>query len=123
MTAMFLPPRVPLVDIRTGTITREWYLLLQSLFGSNTSGDTEDFGPSAGVSADQIATILDRLSSEMQLVPPPVAVMPLADDLQPPPAPLFIAADDVLPAVTQLLDRIAMLEKRINEMAQGVFIL
>ena len=28
----FVPPRVPLVDLRTGQITREWYLLLQSLF-------------------------------------------------------------------------------------------
>ena len=32
VSVKFAPPRVPLVDLRTGTITREWYLLFSSLF-------------------------------------------------------------------------------------------
>lgn len=39
----FVPPRVPLVDLRSGQITREWYLLFASLFeGSGGSGTTPD---------------------------------------------------------------------------------
>lgn len=32
MSLNFVPPRVPLVDPRTGLITREWYLFLQGVF-------------------------------------------------------------------------------------------
>lgn len=39
----FVPPRVPLVDLRTGQITREWYLLFASLFeGADGSGGVPD---------------------------------------------------------------------------------
>lgn len=39
----FVPPRVPLVDLKTGQITREWYLLFASLFsGSDGPGSSPD---------------------------------------------------------------------------------
>jgi len=41
----FVPPRVPFVDTRTGTITREWYLFLQGIFdrvgGATGQGSTD----------------------------------------------------------------------------------
>ena len=36
----FVAPRVPLVDLRTGQITREWYLFLASLFDGNSNTGT-----------------------------------------------------------------------------------
>ena len=41
-TIRFVPPRLPLVDVRTGMITREWYLFLQALFSPTTAADTTD---------------------------------------------------------------------------------
>lgn len=38
----FLPPRVPMVDLRTGNPTREWYLFLQQLISTVDTADTTD---------------------------------------------------------------------------------
>jgi hypothetical protein len=41
MTIRFMPPRVPLVDLQTGTITREWYRLFQSIMDPQATSDSE----------------------------------------------------------------------------------
>lgn len=42
------PPRVPLIDERTGLIDRAWYMFFLSLFrAANTAVDDQDVGPSA----------------------------------------------------------------------------
>jgi hypothetical protein len=45
----FVPPRVPLTDPDTGTITREWYLFLQGVFfriGGSTGASIPDVSAS-----------------------------------------------------------------------------
>ena len=45
----FVPPRVPLTDPATGTITREWYLFLQGVFiriGGSTGASIPDVAAS-----------------------------------------------------------------------------
>lgn len=121
MAVRFVPPRVPLVDLRTGTITREWYLLLQTLFTSDAADNTDELlqlAPANGGN-DVIAAALERLGDALSVAP--VAVQPLAanDDLTPAVVPVFFSADDVMPLVNALHDRIAMLEGRINDLSQG----
>ena len=48
-TIKFVPPRVPLTDPDTGTITREWYLFLQGVFiriGGSTGSSIPDVSAS-----------------------------------------------------------------------------
>lgn len=53
MTARIIPPRVALVDARTGLIAREWYLYFLALSGDvgTMEGNSLGFAP-AGVSVD-----------------------------------------------------------------------
>jgi hypothetical protein len=45
MTVKFVPPRVPLVDPRTGLISREWYRLFADVFSATTGASVaDDFG-------------------------------------------------------------------------------
>ena len=65
----FLPPRVPMVDLRTGNPTREWYLFLQQLISTVDTGDNTDVELAAlslptGAEAQQYA-----LMQEMRQVP------------------------------------------------------
>ena len=100
MTAKFVPPRVPLVDLRTGTITREWYLLFQSFFSSSGGGLDPDgmlYAPAS--QGDVVADTLLRLRDEIELTPPlgmPLAVQ-AGDDLTPSHVPALLAYDDLTP--------------------------
>ena len=86
----FVAPRVPLVDIRTGQITREWYLLLSSLFEGTDAGGgipnpVEDFQSTIFLESDpRIGDLLQEIAGlpaptndaaadeiAMQQVPPP----------------------------------------------------
>jgi hypothetical protein len=42
MAVRFVAPRVPLVDVQTGQITREWFLFLQGFFPSQSSSAADD---------------------------------------------------------------------------------
>lgn len=58
----FVPPRLPLVDVRTGMITREWYLFLQALFSPTTAPTTDDaelsfIGLSSGADVQNYTTM------------------------------------------------------------------
>lgn len=43
-TTRFVPPRVPLVDPRTGMITRDWYLFFQVLINAVVTPNTDTSG-------------------------------------------------------------------------------
>lgn len=120
MTTNFVPARVPLVDPRTGLITREWYLLFTSIFaGSGIPDDQIDIvGPSSG-NSDLVSHELGVLRDEFSLSPAPFPVVAALDDLSPPQQQMFFAADDVIPVINALRDEIAMLRRRIDEIAQG----
>lgn len=87
------PPRVPLIDQRTGLIDRSWYMFFISLFRAADTVDTADVGtnvnallasydaalqtlaqatetqPSTGVS--ELRAALDSVRQELQTLPPP----------------------------------------------------
>ena len=110
-TVRFVPPRVPLVDLRTGTITREWYLLLEQLFSWQVSSAETDTALS-GISP-QAATEIQLFDAMQELRQTQIAVMPL-DNVFEPPRPEFIALDDIAPVLGLLRDEIAELRKAIE---------
>ncbi len=84
------PPRVQMVDPRTGMISREWYLFFLSLF--QTSGESglslDDLqkGPPPSATSDKLAEltkVVDTLSSfspdDLQKGPTPASVDQLAE--------------------------------------------
>ena len=98
MTVKFIPPRVPLVDPKTGMITREWYLLFQSLF--SLGGMDDDLLPLiAPVTGDAAnAAAIDELRDLIEGVP--IAVQCEAecpDDIAPPHTPFDPFPDDLAP--------------------------
>lgn len=67
------PPRVPLVDPRTGIIAREWYRFFLNLFTltyENANGGASDFG-FAPITVDYNGVIDAELQS-LEVAPPPV---------------------------------------------------
>ena len=64
------PPRVPIIDPRTGLIDRAWYLFFLSLFQSVTNVDTFDVGPANSATVEQISELsklVDALNKALQL--------------------------------------------------------
>ena len=67
------PPRVALIDPRTGLISREWYMFFLSLFrAANTAVDNEDTGPSAESLIASYDEALRALAQYAETLPPPV---------------------------------------------------
>jgi hypothetical protein len=64
----FVPPRVALVDSRTGLITREWYLFLQGIF--------ERVGGATGLSTTDVD------AGSFAAMQPAASDAPMADVLQ-----------------------------------------
>jgi hypothetical protein len=58
------PPRVPLTDVRTGLISREWYLFLLSLYNQtgNSTTSLEDIQKGPPAEAVDIAALLGQAS-------------------------------------------------------------
>lgn len=90
----FVPPRVPLVDARTGVIAREWYLFLQGLYirvggavapNNNELDEYLQFDVREA-DAGELGKRLDDLSTQLSLLPdqsPAVAQLrQITDDLQ-----------------------------------------
>lgn len=134
MTAKIVPARVPLVDPRTGLITREWYLLFQNFFelGGGLDNDLATLIAPA-ITVDAFAAASERVRDELGMLPPDtpapradddvrpptLPAAPPPDDLAPPPLPLLVPLDDVLPVIGALRDEIAVLRARIDDMAKG----
>ena len=110
-TVRFVSPRVPFVDVRTGLIAREWYLLLEQLFSWQASSAETDAALS-GITIEGAAQV--QLFETMQeLRQSPLAAMPL-DNVFEPPRPDYLAPDDVAPILGLLRDEIAELRKAIE---------
>jgi hypothetical protein len=67
------PPRVPLIDERTGLIDRAWYLFFLSL---NDAAQTIESNPDVGPNADTLVAsfdaVLRALAQELQTLPPAI---------------------------------------------------
>lgn len=106
MTAIYIAPRVPLVDPRTGLVEPIWYRFFSSLFNTDGEGAVDEaalVAPSAGSVSDQFLTLLDQGGGDQS---------PAAQNY-------FFAADDVLPMFGMLRDEIAMLRAELNDIKQG----
>ena len=64
------PPRVPLIDSRTGLIDRAWYLFFLSLLNAATLVDDGDLGPSAESLIASYDEALRTVNQELQTLPP-----------------------------------------------------
>lgn len=108
----FIPPRVQLVDPRTGTISREWYLFFQGVF--NRIG-----GADGASSMDIVASLFeDAGSSETNAM---LFELEQAAGQYPTPQPLTI--EQVLQAeISELRDTVAELKKDLDAIRQGTLI-
>ena len=67
------PPRVPLIDPRTGLIDRAWYLFFLSLLDAATAVyDDVPFGPSPESLIASYDAALQALAQNVKTQPPPV---------------------------------------------------
>jgi len=75
------PPRVPLIDPRTGLIDRAWYLFFLSLLGAATTVyENADIGPSSESLIASYDAALLAVNQELQTLPP-VVTLPVPDIL------------------------------------------
>jgi len=72
------PPRVPLIDPRTGLIDRAWYLFFLSLF--NAAGESGDISPNVVSLVASYDEALRAVNQELQTLPP-VVTLPAPDVL------------------------------------------
>ena len=68
------PPRVPLIDPRTGLIDRAWYLFFLSLndVASSVVASTDSIGPDSGSLIASLEAALNAVQQELQTLPPAV---------------------------------------------------
>ena len=66
------PPRVPLIDPRTGLIDRAWYMFFLSLLNAATLVDDGDLGPSAESLIASYDEALRTVNQELQTLPPAI---------------------------------------------------
>lgn len=84
------PPRVPLLDERTGLISRQWYLFFLSLFQSAEGNDSPNVGPASQDNSGELALLYQdaqiasmmarydeccqRLEQQFATLPPPAQI-------------------------------------------------
>jgi hypothetical protein len=66
------PPRVPLIDPRTGLIDRAWYMFFLSLLNAATIVDDGDLGPDSVSLIASYDAALQALAQNVDTQPPPV---------------------------------------------------
>lgn len=66
------PPRVPLIDQRTGLIDRAWYMYFISLFNAATAVVDDGVGPSAESLIASYDEALRAVNQELQTLPPSI---------------------------------------------------
>ena len=74
------PPRVPLIDPRTGLIDRAWYMFFLSLFNAATVVDQGDISPNVVSLLASYDAALLSVNQELQTLPP-VVTLPVPDVL------------------------------------------
>lgn len=108
----FVPPRVPLCDLTTGTITREWYLFLQGVYlrvGGATGESTSELN--AGMFED---AGVEELKAGLYQANQDVNQSPL-NSFNP-------VADDPLIQIQALADQLAEIVKDIQALRQSTLI-
>ena len=98
------PPRVPLIDERTGLIERSWYMFFLSLFRVAQGSGTE-LMPDTSSLVSSYDAALTALAQEVQTTPP----------TYPP-----IAESQIQNQVSQLEAQVAELAKMINGIAMSL---
>lgn len=106
MTALFVAPRVPLVDPKTGIINPIWYRLFEQLFSTAGVGSVPDssaFDVSPSINPDQIMTALEQIGN----------------DLSPSFPEQKQTEDDVSPMVSALAAEVAALRALVDDIRKG----
>lgn len=108
----FIPPRVQLVDPRTGMISREWYLFLQGVFnrvGGANGASTTDITASLFEDAGSSETNALLFTAEQAAGQNPLPADPQTLDL-------------VLAELSAQRDQIAELIKAVQDLQQSVLL-
>lgn len=108
----FAPYQTPFVDLKTGIISREWYLFLQAMF-NRTGGST---GPSA-TSDDILQGIPNDLGAAELLALQAGAAQ---DAAQVPPSIPQLIIDDSLINLNEARELVATLLQQIQDLRQGL---
>lgn len=119
------PPRVAVLDPRTGLISREWYMFFLSLFrAAEASSDADTNGPTTVSLVASLDAAIDRVQQETQTSPISVLeqVQPLLDalalELQ---SRSLTAAEQTRPALDDLAQQIGTLP-RVDQEVSARFI-
>ncbi|WP_421883294.1 hypothetical protein [Methylibium sp.] len=123
MALELIPPRVPLTDPRTGSITREWYRFFQALYqrAGGSSGETpedlaQDMSDDGGLEELKATTF----GIEQQFGQLPTVVFEESNDLTP--ANVLVQPDVIEAQLQALRDEVAELKKQVQALEQGVVI-
>jgi hypothetical protein len=121
----FIGPRVPLVDVRTGVLTREGLLWLQAVWvrtGGATGPSTtelqvvvDDLAPLAPTDAGIEAALLALADAAQQA--PALELPPLPDDQAPAPLPA-LPPDDPSAELSALREELQVLRQRVHDLEQ-----
>lgn len=121
MTAIYIAPREPIVDLRTGLCTPIWYRALTDLFRATGTGGVDDneaflLYPNSG--SDSLTALLNQGGGDLL----PVAVSAAAaDDMLSPVSFQTVSAPDDLAPVPDYLGMIANLQAQIDDLRKGTF--
>ena len=121
MTAIFIAPRVPMVDPATGIPTPIWYRALTDLFrtyGDGGVSDTEAFLLYPNSESDSLTALLNQGGGD--LLPVAGVAAPADDDLSPVSFQTVSAPDDLAP-VPDFAGMIANLQAQIDDLRKGTF--
>jgi hypothetical protein len=106
-TPILTPPRVPLVDPRTGLISRAWYLFFLSLNNATTAViDDSGITFSAESTIASVDAALQAVNQELQTLPP---ALDLSDELV-----KLIDAATLADCCSALVSQVAELQKQID---------
>ena len=106
-TPIITPPRVPLVDPRTGLISRAWYLFFLSLNNAATAIiDDSGITFSAESTIASVDAALQAVNQELQTLPP---ALDLSDELV-----KLIDAATLADCCSALVSQVAELQKQID---------
>ena len=119
MTALYVAPRVPLVDLQTGLANPIWYRLFEQLFNMAGAGAATDAEAFTLMPAQQDTTAFVQLARQDDLRPAPMQFPAIPDDLSPTPQSFFFAADDVMPVIAALQAEVAGLRAEIDDLRKG----
>lgn len=121
----FVPPRVQFVDLRTGMLSREWYLFLQGVFtriGGADGTSTTDLEASLFEDAGSSETNVMLFDLEQTTGQQPQQSYFFAEQDTPPAHSSVQQMDNVLSELSALQDRMAELVKEVDSIKQGTLI-